>query len=110
MILVEPKEFTELITEMPSMVENSFSRGSATEEAIFSGDAPGSEADTEMTGVLKLGSAATGMRVYAIAPATTVTTDSNTVMTGRRIHSSESVIFSQWVLTLRVLLQRALHQ
>jgi hypothetical protein len=50
------------------------------------------------------------MRVYAIAPATTVTTDSNTVMTGRRIHSSESVIFSQWVLTLRVLLQRALRQ
>ena len=45
------------------MVENSFSRGSATEEAIFSGDAPGSEADTEMTGVLKLGSAATGIRV-----------------------------------------------
>jgi hypothetical protein len=38
---VELKEFVELITVMPSMVENSFSSGSATEEAIFSGLAPG---------------------------------------------------------------------
>ena len=56
-----PKELVELMTLMPSIVENSFSRGSATADAIFSGDAPGKEALTEITGVLKLGSAATGI-------------------------------------------------
>ena len=49
------------MTLMPSMVENSFSNGSATAEAIFSGEAPGNEALTEITGVLKLGNAATGI-------------------------------------------------
>ena len=60
-MLVLPKELVELITVMPSIVENSFSRGRATEAAIFSGDAPGKDALTEITGVLKLGSAATGI-------------------------------------------------
>ena len=46
---------------MPSIVENSFSKGKATAEAIFSGEAPGNEALTEIIGVLKLGSAATGI-------------------------------------------------
>jgi hypothetical protein len=46
---------------MPSIVENSFSRGRATADAIFSGEAPGSEALTEIMGVLKLGKAATGI-------------------------------------------------
>ena len=46
---------------MPSIVENSFSKGRATEEAMFSGDAPGKVALTEIIGVLKLGSAATGI-------------------------------------------------
>ena len=41
-----PSVLVELITLMPSIVENSFSRGSATDEAIFSGLAPGSEALT----------------------------------------------------------------
>jgi hypothetical protein len=49
------------MTLIPSIVENSFSRGSATAEAIFSGDAPGRDALTEMMGVLKLGRAATGI-------------------------------------------------
>jgi hypothetical protein len=60
-MLVLPNELTELITLMPSIVENSFSNGSATADAIFSGEAPGSDALTEMTGVLKLGRAATGI-------------------------------------------------
>ena len=46
---------------MPSIVENSFSKGRATEAAIFSGDAPGKEALTEIMGELKLGNAATGI-------------------------------------------------
>ncbi|MEY3497639.1 MAG: hypothetical protein RLZZ325_646 [Pseudomonadota bacterium] len=92
------------------MVENSFSSGRATEDAIFSGEAPGKDADTEITGVLKLGNAATGMRVYAIAPAKTVTTESKTVMTGRRIQSSESVIFCQQVWIQAWGLQQAFEQ
>jgi hypothetical protein len=45
------------------MVENSFSSGSATADAMVSGEAPGKLALTEMTGVLKLGRAATGILV-----------------------------------------------
>jgi hypothetical protein len=60
-MLVDPRVLVELITLIPSMVENSFSKGSATEEAIFSGAAPGRLALTEIMGVLKLGSAATGI-------------------------------------------------
>jgi hypothetical protein len=60
-MLVEPRVLVELITLMPSMVENSFSSGNATEDAIFSGAAPGRLALTEIMGVLKLGSAATGI-------------------------------------------------
>jgi hypothetical protein len=60
-ILVDPKVLVELMTLMPSIVENSFSSGNATEDAMFSGAAPGRLALTEITGVLKLGSAATGM-------------------------------------------------
>ena len=62
-MLVLPREFTELMSLIPSMVENSFSRGSATAEAMVSGEAPGKLALTEMTGVLKLGRAATGILV-----------------------------------------------
>ncbi len=40
-ICVEPCELLEVIESMPAMVENSFSRGVATAEAIVSGLAPG---------------------------------------------------------------------
>jgi hypothetical protein len=80
---------------MPSIVENSFSSGSATAEAIISGEAPGRLADTEIMGVLKLGRADTGILKYATLPAITVEIDSNTVITGRLMHSSESVILVQ---------------
>jgi hypothetical protein len=62
---------------------------------MISGEAPGKLADTEITGVLKLGRAATGILKYATLPAMTVAIDSNTVITGRLIHSSESVILAQ---------------
>ena len=93
-MLVEPSELVELMTLMPSIVENSFSSGNATADAIFSGAAPGRFAVTEIIGVLKLGRAATGILKYATLPAMTVAIDSNTVMTGRLIHNSESVIFA----------------
>ena len=43
---VAPEVLLELIESIPAMVENSFSSGVATVEAIVSGLAPGSEALT----------------------------------------------------------------
>ncbi len=45
---------------MPAMVENCFSSGVATEEAMVSGLAPGSAADTCSVGKSTLGRSATG--------------------------------------------------
>ena len=52
MIEVFPSELTEEMVCSPAMVENCFSSGSATEDAMVSGEAPGSEACTLMMGVL----------------------------------------------------------
>ena len=51
-MLVAPKMLVELMTLMPSMVENCFSKGNATDAAMVSGLAPGKRAVTLMTGVL----------------------------------------------------------
>ena len=42
MMLVWPRELVDVIESMPAMVENCFSSGVATDEAIVSGLAPGS--------------------------------------------------------------------
>jgi hypothetical protein len=47
---VPPWVLLEVITSMPGMVENSFSNGVATDEAMVSGPAPGRLAFTEMVG------------------------------------------------------------
>ena len=49
-MLVLPWPLRELIAVMPEMVENCFSSGVATDEAIVSGLAPGRFALTWMTG------------------------------------------------------------
>jgi hypothetical protein len=49
-IEVAPWVLVEVIVSTPGMVENSFSSGVATEEAIVSGLAPGRLALTEMVG------------------------------------------------------------
>ena len=49
---VEPWVLVEVIRLMPAMVENCFSSGSATDEAMVSGLAPDRLAWTLMTGVL----------------------------------------------------------
>ena len=48
---VLPNVLVELMTASPGMVWNCFSSGSATEVAMVSGLAPGSDADTLITGV-----------------------------------------------------------
>ena len=49
-IEVPPCELVEVMTSMPGMVENSFSSGVATDDAMVSGLAPGRLAFTEMVG------------------------------------------------------------
>ena len=88
---VEPNVLVDEIDIRPAMVENCFSSGSATEEAIVSGAAPGRLAETLITGVLYEGRAATGILLHAASPAITSATFSSTVITGRRMNSS--VIF-----------------
>ena len=57
---VPPCVLVELMLVRPEMVANCFSSGSATDEAIVSGLAPGSAACTRMVGKSTLGRSATG--------------------------------------------------
>ena len=57
---VEPSELVVDMLSMPAMVANCLISGVATDVAIVSGDAPGSEAETLMTGKSARGKAATG--------------------------------------------------
>jgi len=59
-MLVCPRELVDVIESMPAMVENCFSSGVATEEAIVSGLAPGREALTKMVGKSTFGRSLTG--------------------------------------------------
>jgi hypothetical protein len=59
-IWVLPSVLTELICSRPAMVENCFSSGVATADAIVSGLAPGRSAVTCMVGKSTFGSCATG--------------------------------------------------
>ena len=59
-MLVVPSELDELMESTPAMVENSFSSGVATDDAMVSGLAPGRAADTEMVGKSTLGRSLTG--------------------------------------------------
>src|SRR5262249_31367496 len=49
-MLVEPSALDEVMESTPAIVENCFSRGRATADAIVSGLAPGSDAVTRMVG------------------------------------------------------------
>ena len=57
---VEPLVDCDVIESMPAIVENCFSSGVATADAIVSGLAPGRLADTWIVGKSMLGSAFTG--------------------------------------------------
>ena len=57
---VEPWTLLALIVEIDGMVENCLMRGVATDFDIVSGEAPGSDAETVITGKSTFGSAATG--------------------------------------------------
>ena len=62
-IWVEPWLLAEVMESSPAIVENSFSSGVATAEAMVSGLAPGSEALTWIVGKSTLGRSLTGSRM-----------------------------------------------
>ncbi len=59
---VLPSDEFEVISLTPAMLPSARSSGVATVDAIVSGLAPGSEADTEMVGKSTCGKGATGSR------------------------------------------------
>src|SRR5437588_7506608 len=87
--LVTPSEFVELIELMPAMVENCFSSGVATAEAIVSGLAPGNAAFTLMVGKSTLGRSLTGSEKYANIPKTRMAAITRPVMMGRLMKMAE---------------------
>src|SRR3954467_12951521 len=62
-ICVEPSALDDVMLSMPAMVENCFSSGVATDEAIVLGLAPGSDACTLMVGKSIVGRSLTGSRL-----------------------------------------------
>src|SRR3569833_149874 len=57
---VRPEELDDVMELTPGMVENWFSSGVATAEAMVSGSAPGRQAETEMVGKSTAGNSLTG--------------------------------------------------
>ena len=67
-MLLEPMLLVDVISVTPAMRVNCFSSGVATDEAMVSGLAPGSCADTEMVGKSTCGSGDTGRERNEIMP------------------------------------------
>ena len=92
MIDVEPSPDDDVIWSIPAIVENCFSSGVATADAIVSGLAPGRLALTVMVGKSTVGKSLTGRRWYAVIPKNRIPTITRIVVTGRRMNSSEKLI------------------
>ena len=83
-----PREFVDVIESMPAMVENCFSSGVATDDAMVSGLAPGREAFTWMVGKSTFGKSLTGRKRYAKMPKMRIAAMTSVVMMGRLMKSS----------------------
>src|SRR5256884_6621894 len=70
-ICVRPSALDEVIESMPAIVVNCFSSGVATAEAIVSGLAPGSEAETWIVGKSMFGRSLTGRSRKPMIPKST---------------------------------------
>jgi hypothetical protein len=81
-MLQEPSVLEDVISVTAAMRPNWRSSGVATEEAMVSGLAPGSEAFTEMVGKSTCGRGDTGRMRKATAPARPMATTNNVVATG----------------------------
>src|SRR6266702_3422966 len=88
-MLVLPRLDEEVIWSTPAIVENCFSSGVATADAMVSGLAPGRLALTWIVGKSTLGRLLTGSRRYAMRPKTRMPIMTSVVMTGRLMNSSD---------------------
>src|SRR5579862_1742887 len=91
-MLVVPRKLDEVISVMPAIRPNWRSNGVATDEAMISGLAPGSEAPTEMVGKSTCGRGETGRKLNATAPASATATVKSVVATGRRMNGDDRLI------------------
>src|SRR3954469_17391419 len=91
-MLLCPSVFVEVIESMPAMVENCFSSGDATDDAIVSGLAPGNDAFTWMVGKSTFGRSLTGSSRYAKRPKMRIAAMTNVVMMGRLMNPPDIVI------------------
>src|SRR5262245_55565276 len=88
-MIVEPSELDEVISVTAAIRPNCRSSGVATDDAIVSGLAPGSEADTEIVGKSTCGSGDTGSDSNATAPASPTATIRRVGAIGRGINGAE---------------------
>src|ERR1700730_9190169 len=88
-MLVDPRRLVEVISVTPAMRPKWRSRGVATAEAIVSGLAPGSPAETETVGNSTSGNGPTGRKLYAIAPASNTAAVNSEVATGLLMKGAE---------------------
>src|SRR5436305_14919475 len=91
-MLVLPRPLVEVIWLTPAMRPNWRSSGVATADAMVSGLAPGSPADTWMTGNSTWGNGATGKKLNARMPEISKAIASREVPIGRLINGAEIFI------------------
>src|SRR5262245_45619206 len=87
-MFVVPMPLVEVIESMPAIVLNCCSNGVATEDAIVSGLAPGSDAETWIVGKSTFGRSETGSERNAKSPNPKIPAMTSVVMTGRRMKVS----------------------
>src|SRR5579875_443555 len=88
-MLVWPSELDDVISVTDAMRPNWRSSGVATEDAMISGLAPGSEAETDTVGKSTCGSGDTGNRRNATPPASATAAVSRAVAIGRLMKGDE---------------------
>jgi hypothetical protein len=98
----------DVIESMPAIVENCFSRGVATAEAIVSGLAPGRAADTSIVGKSTVGKSLTGSDLKATIPKRRIASDTRVVITGRLINKAVKFIGAS-ALFLKLIFYAYLH-
>src|SRR5271168_123585 len=87
---VAPSELVDVICETPGIWAIWRSSGCATEVAMVSGDAPGSEAATVIVGKSTCGKGATGSDGKATRPTKRIATMISVVATGRWMKGAET--------------------
>src|ERR1017187_8765419 len=104
-IWVLPREFDEVMEFRPAMVENLFSSGVATADAMVSGLAPGRLAVTSRVGKSTFGKSLTASERYATPPNRAMAAISRLVAIGRSMNVWEIFMRQQRMNTFRLILR-----